>query len=331
MLASLGDAGHTTFLTPEEMHLLSDELSGQLDGIGAGLTFRDLRPAILYTIPGAPARAMLHPGDVILEVDGKSVSDLPLDQIVRLVRGPPNTTVHLRVLRSGVSAPLDFQITRAKVEIPVVAWRMLADQPVAHIALRTFGDHASEELKEAIQAALAAGAKGIVLDLRGNPGGLREEAVAVASEFLSRGVVFIEVDAKGHRVEVPVNPGAFAADIPLVAMIDQGTASSAEIVAGAFQDHKRAKLVGTRTFGTGTVLKPFPLSDGSVVLLAVAEWLTPDGRQLWHKGISPDVEADLKPEANPVLPEAAPDNGPESPGSDTQLRAALEVLGKLLK
>jgi carboxyl-terminal processing protease len=331
MLSSLGDVGHTTFLAPDEVARLSDELSGQLEGIGAGLTSRDRRPAILYTIPGSPARAGgLQPGDVIQEVDGKDVSNLPLDQIVRLVRGAPGSTVRLRVLRPGTSAPLDFTITRAKVEIPLVSWRMVAGQPVAHVALRSFGEHAGERVRAAVGEARAAGAKGIVLDLRGNPGGLRKEAVAVASEFLPGGVVFIEVDARGRREEVPVTPGGTAADVPLVVLVDQGTASSAEIVAGAMQDHRRAKVVGARTFGTGTVLKPFQLGDGSAVLLAVEEWLTPDGRQIWHKGITPDEEVELPPKTSPALPEAAPDDAPENPGPDAQLRAALDFLKKQL-
>ncbi len=329
MLDSLGDVGHTRFLSPEEVSRLGDELSGRLDGIGAGLTYRDRRPTILYTIPGSPARAAgLRPADVILEVDGKSVAQFPIDQVVRLVRGPPGTTVRLRVQRPGVSAPQEFGITRAKVEIPLAAWRLVTKEPIAHVALLSFGEHADENLKNALAAARKAGAKGFVFDLRGNPGGLREEAIAVASEFLKSGVVFVEVDARGRRTEVPVKPGGMTTDAPLVALIDQGTASSAEIVAGALQDHHRAKLVGTRTFGTGTVLRPYPLSDGSAILLAVAEWLTPDGRQIWHKGITPNVEVELPAGAGAALPEATPDDAREETGSDAQLRAAVELLRK---
>src|SRR5262249_53324406 len=137
----------------------------------------------------------------------------------------------------------------------------------------------------------------------GSPGGLKEQAVLVASEFLKGGNVLLERDAEGQQTPVAVKPGGVARDLPLVVLIDEGTASAAEILAGALQDHKRAKLVGTRTFGTGTVLEPFNLSDGSAVLLAVAEWLTPAGRQIWHKGISPDVEVALPAEATALLPE----------------------------
>src|SRR5262249_43450186 len=141
--------------------------------------------------------------------------------------------------------------------------------------------------------------------VRGNPGGLKDQAVKVTGEFLPEGaVVFIEQDALGRQTKVPAPPGGGAAgDLPVVVLIDEGTASSAEIFAGALQDHHRAKLVGPRTFGTGTVLEPFPLSDGSAVLLAVDQWLTPDGRQIWHHGIRPDVEVALPPDANIVLPD----------------------------
>src|SRR5262249_14959780 len=146
----------------------------------------------------------------------------------------------------------------------------------------------------------AQGVQALLLDVRGNPGGLKDQAVAVTSEFLREGNVFLEQDAQGRQTAIPVHAGAHAADVPVAVVIDEGTASSAEIFAGALQDHGRGKLVGTRTFGTGTVLQPFGLSDGSAVLLAVTEWLTPKGRQIGHKGISPDVEVAV-PEGTSIL------------------------------
>jgi carboxyl-terminal processing protease len=334
LLNSLGDVGHTTYLTRDEVREMTDELAGQLEGIGAGMTVRDRRPTVMYTVPGSPARAAgLQPGDVLLQVNGKDVSTLPLERIVRLVRGPAGTTVRLRVLRPGESQPLDLELTRARVEVPSVTWRMLPGRPAAHVAVRAFGNHADEELKAALQKARAAGAKGLLLDLRGNPGGIRDQAVAVASEFLKDGVVFWEVDAQGKREALDVKPGGEATDLPLVGLIDQGSASSAEIVAGALQDHGRATLVGTRTFGTGTVLRPFQLSDGSAVLLAVAKWLTPKGREIWHHGIEPDVEVELPRGAEVLLPEV--DTGLDAAAlarsSDKQLLKALEVLQERLR
>jgi carboxyl-terminal processing protease len=173
----------------------------------------------------------------------------------------------------------------------------------------------------------------LLVDVRGNPGGLKDQAVAVSSEFLKDGVVFIEQDMHGARTAVPVQPGGTATDIPVVVLIDEGTASSAEIFAGALQDHGRAKLVGMQTFGTGTVLQPFELKDGSAVLLAVAQWLTPKGREIWHKGIQPDVEVPLAEDAALLLPEmeAALDAASLARSEDKQLLQALKVLQEQLR
>jgi carboxyl-terminal processing protease len=329
MLASLGDTGHTTYLTPEELKELETSLKGQLEGIGATMTFRDRRPTIMQTLPGSPARdAGLQPGDVLLEVDGKAVQGLSLQRIVEMVRGPAGTVVHLRILRRGQSKPRDFDITRAKVEIPDVSWHQLPGQPIVHLAIHSFGNHADAQLRKAFEEFRAQGIKGLLLDVRGNPGGLKDQAVAVTSEFLSGGNVFLEQDAHGRRKAIPVKEGGVAQEIPVCVLIDEGTASSAEIFAGALQDHQRGKLVGTRTVGTGTVLEPFPLSDGSAVLLAVAEWFTPNGRQIWHQGITPDVEQALPEGANVLMPEEEEglDADTLAKSSDKQLLKALEVL-----
>lgn len=330
MLDSLGDIGHTTYLSPEQVQEVESGLEGEFEGIGARMTVRRGRPTIVHTFPGSPARAAgLKPGDVLLKVDGKGVADLPLDQIVRLVKGRPGTEVHLSVLREGASSPLEISITRARVEVPDVTWHLLPGEPaVAHLAIQSFGNHVDEQLRTALAEVRRQGARGLLLDVRGNPGGLKDQAVAVTSEFLARGNVFIEQDVKGNRTAVPVQPGGTATEIPAVVLIDEGTASSAEIFAGALQDYGRAKLVGTRTFGTGTVLESFDLSDGSAVLLAVLEWLTPDGRQIWHKGIEPDVPVPLPEGVAALLPEEEDgmDAAALAKSTDVQLRKALELL-----
>jgi carboxyl-terminal processing protease len=334
MLDSLGDTGHTTYLSPEQFQQMKESLAGSLQGIGARLSLHDKRPTIVNTLPGSPAeRAGLKPGDILLEVDGKDVAALPLMRIVELVRGPPGTQVHLRVLRHGHAQPLDFTIARADVHVPEVTWCMVPGEPVAHLAVHEFGENADAQLRTALQQIHDHNARGLVVDVRGNPGGLKDQAVAVTSEFLTQGTVFIEQDAQGHRQSVPVKPGGQATDLPLVVLIDEGTASSAEIFAGAIQDHGGGKLIGTQTFGTGTVLEPFTLSDGSAVLLAVAEWFTPNGRQIWHHGIQPDVQVSL-PAGTPILqPETEKDLDAAGlrHSADRQLLKALDVLKSSLK
>lgn len=331
LVASLGDIGHTTYVTRQELRELESGLKGQMEGIGARVSLRERRPTILQTMPNSPAQAAgLQPGDVLLEVDGKPVANFSLQKVVEMVRGPAGTVVHLRVQREGQSTPFDIEVTRGKIDVPDVAWHLLPGTKIAHLAIRDFGNHADDQLKAAIEEARGQGATGLILDVRGNPGGLKDQAVAVTSEFLSNGNVFLEQDAHGGRTPVPVKPGGSATDIPVAVLIDEGTASSAEIFAGAIQDHQRGKLIGIHTFGTGTVLKPFPLSDGSAILLAVAEWLTPDGRQIWHKGIIPDIEVKLPEKAIVLLPETEGDLTATElkRSSDLQLLKALEVLTK---
>jgi carboxyl-terminal processing protease len=329
MLASLGDVGHTAYLTREELHQLESSLAGSLEGIGARMTVRKQQPTIVQTMPGSPARkAGLKAGDVLLGVDGKPVTGLPLKRITEMVRGPAGTPVDLKILRQGQSKVLDFRITRGKIAIPAVSWHMLPWVPAAHIAIVEFGKHADEQLRDAVQEARKRGARGLIVDVRGDPGGLKEQAVKVTSEFLKSGVVFIEQDAEGNRKEIKVLPDGVATDLPMVLLIDEGTASSAEIFAGAIQDHGRGKLVGTKTFGTGTVLRPFGLSDGSAVLLAVSEWLTPKGRQIWKRGIQPDVEVTMPQDASILLPDDETKVTEQSlaKSDDRQLQRAVEIL-----
>jgi carboxyl-terminal processing protease len=329
MLASLGDVGHTGYLSPEELRELQAGLKGEFEGIGAHMTVRKKRPTVMDVIPKSPAQAAgLKAGDVFLEVNGKPVSDLPLDRIVQMVRGPAGTPVTLRVLREGRDEPLTLTIRRGKVEVPSVSWRRLPGEPVAHLAIHAFGEHTDKELKEAVRALRAAGLRGAVIDVRGNPGGLKDQAVAVTSAFLKGGDVFIEQDAQGRQTAVPVIKGGAATELPLVVLIDEGTASSAEIFAGAIQDHERGKLVGARTFGTGTVLEPFRLSDGGALMLAIAQWLTPKGRQIWHRGITPDFKVELPEGAIPLLPETEGELTAEAlrKSQDHQLLKALAVL-----
>jgi carboxyl-terminal processing protease len=313
---------------------MEDSLKGNLEGIGARMSVRRHQPTIAGVIPGSPAqKAGLQAGDVFMQVNGKDVAEMSLDRIAAMVRGPAGTEVHLKIFRPGDSKQLDFDITRAHVDVPDVTWHMLPGIPVAHVAVENFGDKAHNQLQAALSEARDQGAKAVIIDVRGNPGGLKDQAVAVTSMFLKSGVVFIEQDAQGKQTEVAVVPGGKWTDIPLCLLIDQGTASSAEIFAGAIQDHERGKLIGTRTFGTGTVLLPYRLSDGSAVLLAVAEWLTPKKRRIWHEGITPDIPVSMPEGASVLLPEAEGNLTAEelAKSDDKQLLKALQILKEQLQ
>jgi carboxyl-terminal processing protease len=334
MLESLGDTDHTKFLTADEADRMDEDLKGNMVGIGIRLGERQGRPTIIAVLPDTPAqKGGLKPGDVLLKVDGKDLKEKSVTQIVETVTGKADTEVQMTVLRAGEPEPLTLTMTRAQIKVPDVSGHMLQGRPIMHLALQQFGEDADKQLRETVEAARKQGARGLVIDVRLNPGGLKEQAVAVTSEFLKDGNVFLEQDARGRRTPVPVKPGGVATDIPIVVLIDELTGSSAEIFAGAIQDYKRGKLVGAKTFGTGTVLQPYSLSDGSAVLLAIREWLTPDGRRIWHEGIAPDVAVALPQGATILLPDesGALSRAELDKAADKQLLKAIEVLEAELK
>ena len=302
---AVGDTGHTSFLTPEERAGRADELSGSYVGIGVRIEIAtDGFPAVDQVFKGSPAdEAGLKAGDELTEVDGKPTSGHGLDEVAGWVRGAAGTTVKLEV-RSGPGATeREVSIVRAAVAEVVVSWTMVPGTKTAFLRLDQFSTGAADDVKAALGEIKVAGAERLVLDLRGNPGGFVNEAIGVASQFLSGGDVFIERDAAGHETHHPVSPGGVATTIPLVVLVDGGTASSAEIVSGALQDAGRGELVGVKTYGTGTVLGEFPLSDGSALRVGTVEWLTPKGRRIWHEGIVPDVVVDRAADVSPLGPD----------------------------
>jgi carboxyl-terminal processing protease len=195
-------------------------------------------------------------------------------------------------------------MVRADVAVAPVSWTLVPGTRTALIRFDQFSQGSADDLKAVLEEVRTAGADRIVLDLRGNPGGYVNEADAVASQFLKSGVVFIERAADGHETTHAVTSGGLATDLPMVVLVDGSTASSAEIVSGALQDAGRAQIVGVKTFGTGTVLGEFPLSDGSALRVGTVEWLTPDGRQIWHQGITPDVVVERASDVAAIDPEA---------------------------
>jgi carboxyl-terminal processing protease len=333
MIRALGDENHSVYLTQDERERASKDLGGQMEGIGAVVNVRNGKITIARAMPNSPARAAgLRAGDIIASVDDQTTTGLSLTQVVHKILGPAGTEVRLRIDRPGDAKPLDLTIKRAKVEVAEVTWGLLPGQPtIAYVRLSRFSKNSAKQMKQALEELRQKDVKGMILDLRGNSGGLKEQCVELASEFLPEGEsVCIQQDAQGKQEKVPALKGGSALKLPLVVLINRESASSSEILAGALQDHGRAKLVGTKTFGTGTILREFPLSDGSAVRLAIYQWLTPNGREIWHKGIPPDkgCEVALPTNATEILPD------PETPiteadlkkSNDAPLFKAIEVL-----
>ncbi|MDR3575903.1 MAG: S41 family peptidase [Anaerolineaceae bacterium] len=304
MINALGDTGHSRFLTPAEVKQEQNFTQGQFDGIGVEVEVKNGQIVILAPLDGSPAlKAGLHSGDIILKVNGTDISGLALDSVVNKILGPPGTQVTLTIQSVGSSQTHDVTITRALIQTQNVTWQMVPGTKIADVRLSGFSNGVTKQLSSELQALQSQGAKGIILDMRNNPGGLLNESIGVASQFLSSGAVLKEKDAQGNISSTPVQPGGVATSIPMVVLINNNTASAAEIVAGALQDAGRSKLVGETTFGTGTVLNEFPLPDGSAMFLATEEWLTPKGRVIWHVGITPDDTVSMAADITPLVPE----------------------------
>jgi carboxyl-terminal processing protease len=329
MLDTLGDGNHTRYLTAEDAERWEESLSAAFEGIGAYVDVRDDRALIVAPIPGSPAdEAGLQSEDLIIAVDGESTEGWTIEELVTEVRGPDGTDVVLTIEREGEDVPFDVSITRSRVEIPSVSWSMLPDD-VALVRLNSFSQRSGDELRTALTEAQDAGARAVLFDLRGNPGGLVNEALMVASQFLPANTpVLIEEERSGERVVTESQAGGVALEIPLVVLVDEFSASSSEIVAGALQDADRAEVVGVPTVGTGTVLTPFILDDGSRLLLGTSQWLTPDGRLIRAEGIEPDVIIDLPPEVRRLLPNEAGELSREEllDNEDSQIVTGYELL-----
>ncbi|MFN8474540.1 MAG: S41 family peptidase [Anaerolineae bacterium] len=334
MLDALGDQGHTRFMTAAEAEHQSQVLSGVFVGIGAEITHKDGKAVVVAPLEGSPAeQAGVKAGDVVLSVDGEDIADHDIDEVLSHLRGAEGTDVRVSLMRPSTGDTLDLTLTRTRVVVPTVTWQMLPGTKIADIRLSQFGARASNELQQAIDAARAAGAAGLILDLRNNPGGLLNEAVSVTSQFIDSGNVLLQRDRAGHETPYAARPGGHALDLPMVVLINQGTASASEITAGALQYAGRAKLVGQTTFGTGTVLSSFKLSDGSALLLGTGEWLTPGGRMIRRQGIEPDVASPLPADSVQVTPLSAAklSSAELRATSDTQLLSGLQIVEALTR
>ena len=332
MTQAVGDTGHTDFMTPEERKQRNESLSGSYVGIGVRIDpTEDGRPRIVGVFKDSPAqKAGLLVGDVIVAVDGTSTADKTIDDVAGLVRGEAGTSVSVTVSAEGTGPERTVDIVRADVPIEPVSWVIVPGTTTAYIRLDQFSSGAADDIVQTLKDAREAGADRVVLDLRGNPGGYVNEAVGVSSQFLTSGLVYIERNAQGDEVKHDVSPDGVATDLPLVVLVDGNTASSSEITAGALQDAGRATIVGQTTYGTGTVLGEFELSDGSALRVGTVEWLTPDGRQIWRQGIAPEESIALPEGVDPLTPDDVRSMTPAQVDAitDTQLARALELVAR---
>lgn len=309
VIASTGDP-YTAFLDPVRADIVRTDLSGSFEGIGATVRMRpDGRLEIVQPLADQPAiEAGLRAADIVLSVDGTALEGMNIYEAISLIRGPAGTVVRLLVQREGVEEPFEVEVVRARIEVPVVESRVL-ENGIAYLRLSEFGQTATEELKRALQALLQENPDGLILDLRGNPGGYLTTAIEVSSQFVGEGPILVErFRDETERVYDPV-AGGLALDIPLVVLVDGGSASASEIVAGAIQDSARGTLVGTTTLGKGSVQLVNTLSDGSQLRVTTARWFTPTGRAIHGEGLKPDIEvevteADIEADRDPQLERA---------------------------
>jgi carboxyl-terminal processing protease len=281
------DDPYTSYLDAETYELGLGSLHGKIEGIGAQVTVRDGQLTIIAPIAGSPAdKAGVRPGDTILEVNGSSAPEMSLAEAILKIRGPKGTSVRLLILHLGEGEPEEIEIIRAEIKLTSVRFEMRGD--VAYISITRFSERTGEELAPAVESITQEAATGIILDLRSNPGGLLEAVVDVAGYFLTDGVVVKVVDRDGKEAPLTVKASQVVTDLPMVVLVDSFSASGSEVLAGALQDHGRAIIAGTRTFGKGSVNVLRQLKDGSGLYITSARWLTPDGRPIEGEGLLPD-------------------------------------------
>ena len=324
---------HSSFLDPESYKDMQVETSGSFGGLGIEITLKDDILTVVSPIEGTPAyRAGLVTGDRIVKIDGLTTKDMQLSDAVKRMRGKPGTKVTISVVREGWTEAKDYDITREQIRVHSVREHML-DNNVAYIKLRQFQEQTPHDLDQALDKAVKGGMKALVLDLRGNPGGLLTAAVEVSEKFVDDGklVVYTEGRVRNQNMRFTAHSKKPISTIPMVVLLNQGSASASEIVAGALQDWGRAMVVGTQSFGKGSVQTIIPLSDGSGLRLTTAKYFTPKGRSIHGKGITPDIVVELPKEKDPTpkerpLPSADPLDDLKK---DVQLQRALDVIKTL--
>lgn len=324
----------SAFFTPDQYKEFKQETEGEFGGVGIEIGMEKGRPIVISPIEGTPAfRAGIRSGDIIVEINGEDTSNMTLMDVVRKIRGKPGTKVTLTIIRKGVDKPIKFELERAIIKVESVKWTKVED--VGYIRLSQFTDGVSRDVEKAVRSLTSQGVKGIVLDLRNDPGGLLTEAINVSELFLKEGKLVVYTKTKKGEVnryfsrKKPILPE----NIPLVVLVNRGSASASEIVAGALQDHRRAILVGEKTFGKASVQNIIPLEDGSAIKITVAHYYTPLGRLIDKKGIQPDIEVKMSEQEEEKLQETIRQKRLQGatglilePSLDPQLRKAMEII-----
>ena len=311
MVEGVGDP-YTVFLNPDESKKFNEEVKGEFNGVGIELGVKNNKLTVIAPLDNSPAqKAGIRSGDVIDKIDNKDAASMTVDEAIDSIRGDKGTEVVLSMVRDG--KPKDYKLKRDIIKIKSVRFEMKGD--IAYLKISQFIDETDKSALKAAADILTKKPKGIILDLRNNPGGYLDSAITVSSLFLKDGVVALEENKDGKRDELKTSGNAKLGDIPLVILVNNGSASASEIVAGAIQDRKRGTLIGEKTFGKGTVQQLEELKDGSTLRLTVAKWLTPLGRAIHEVGLAPDIEVKMTEEDI-------------SASKDPQLDRAIQELNK---
>jgi len=318
---------HSSFLDPESYREMQVETSGSFGGLGIEITLRDDILTVVSPIEGTPAyRAGLQAADRIVKIDGLATKDMQLADAVKKMRGKPGTKVTISVVREGWTEPKDFEIQREQIRVHSVRTQDLGGG-IGYVKLRQFQEQTAHDLDQVLEKFAKDGVKAIVLDLRNNPGGLLTSAVEVTEKFVEDGklVVYTEGRVRNQNMRFSAHAKKAYNAIPMVVLVNQGSASASEIVAGALQDYGRAIVVGVQTFGKGSVQTIIPLSDGSGLRLTTAKYFTPKGRSIHGKGITPDIVVEVPKDPNGKPPQPSLDPAEEMK-KDVQLQRALDVI-----
>ena len=313
MLQALDDP-YAAFLRPDQFSVATQDVQGFFEGIGAEVGLRDGRITILAPMPDTPAdQAGIRPGDVILEIEGETTQGISLIEAVAKIRGEKGTEVRLLVLHLNSSEPELITIVRGVIPLESVRLLMQVGQ-IGHLRMFSFTGTTNEEFRKALERFERSKGEGLVIDLRNNPGGLLSSVVDVTSQFLDDGLVLYQIDAQGNRTNWKVKRGGEAKTIPMVVLVNEFSASASEVFVGAMMDHDRATVIGTTTFGKGSVNNLWPLTDGSGVNFTIAQWFTPSGVRIEGEGILPDIIQERT----------------EDDSDDVQLDLAIEILQEQL-